>query len=50
MSLPDLTQYKGVCPVCQGRGNPEDPPCKFCDGSGIVDCPKKDDSTSLPGE
>jgi hypothetical protein len=33
--LPDLSKYRGVCPVCNGDN--EGPQCEYCDGKGVVD-------------
>lgn len=42
--MPDLTNYRGVCPVCQGRKPEKDAPaCEHCGGEGVVGFDKKDD-------
>lgn len=33
-NLPDLSNYHGVCPVCNGEKRT--PSCLFCEGTGVV--------------
>lgn len=36
---PDLSNYHGVCPKCQGARTPPDhlgEPCDVCDGEGVI--------------
>lgn len=53
MSMPDLTNYVGVCPVCQGIKNVNQV-CKCCNDKGVIVGAEIEpivfESTSLPGE